>query len=57
MKNVEATIRNGAKANKKGKDIEKYVNITDLYIPLDYGENLTKKNLLNDMNIVIQDQW
>lgn len=44
--NVEATIRNGAKANKKGKDIEKYVNITDLYIPFDYGENLTKEELI-----------
>lgn len=44
--NVEATIRNGAKANKKGKDIEKYVSVTDLYIPLDYGENLTKEELI-----------
>ena len=45
--NVEATIRNGAKVNKKGKDIEKYVNVTDLYIPFDYGENLSKKELIN----------
>lgn len=44
--NVEATLRNGAKANKKGKDIEKYVSVTDLYIPLDYGENLTKEELI-----------
>lgn len=44
--NVEATIQNGAKANKKGKDIEKYVDVTDLYIPLDYGENLTKAELI-----------
>lgn len=44
--NVEATIRNGAKANKKGKDIEKYVSVTDLYIPLDYGEDLTKEELI-----------
>jgi hypothetical protein len=44
--NVEATIRNGAKANKKGKDIEKYVSVTDLYIPLDYGEKLTKEELI-----------
>lgn len=44
--NVEATIRNGAKASKKGKDIEKYVNITDLYIPFDYGEKLTKEELI-----------
>lgn len=44
--NVEATIINGAKANKKGKDIEKYCNVTDLYIPFDYGENLTKDELI-----------
>ena len=44
--NVEATIRNGAKVNKKGKDIEKYVNVTDLYIPFNYGENLSKKELI-----------
>ena len=46
--NVEATIVNGAKANKKGKDIQKYVDVTDLYIPLDYGENLTKEELINN---------
>lgn len=44
--NVEATIRNGAKANKKGKDILKYVSVMDLYIPLDYGEKLTKEELI-----------
>ena len=44
--NVEATIRNGAKANKKGKDVEKYVSVTDLYIPFYYGENLTKEELI-----------
>lgn len=44
--NVEATIVNGAKANKKGKDIQKYCNVLDLYIPLDYGENLTKEELV-----------
>lgn len=48
--NVEATIINGAKANKKGKDIEKYCDIEDLYIPLDYGENLTKEQLIADYN-------
>ena len=30
----------------KGKDIEKYVSVTDLYIPLDYGEKLTKEELI-----------
>lgn len=44
--NVEATIQNGAKANKKGKDIEKYVSVTDLYIPFLYGENLSKEELI-----------
>lgn len=44
--NIEATIRNGAKVNKKGKDIEKYVGVPDLYIPLDYGENLSKEELI-----------
>ena len=46
--NVEATIRNGAKANRKGKDIERHVNVTDLYIQLDYGENLTKEELIKN---------
>lgn len=46
--NVEATIKNGAKANKKGKDIEKYVSVTDLYIPFFYGENLTKEELITN---------
>lgn len=44
--NVEATLINGAKANKKGKDIEKYCDVTDLYIPFYYGENLTKEELI-----------
>lgn len=46
--NVEATLRNGATVNRKGKDIQKYVNVTDLYIPLDYGENLTKQELIDN---------
>lgn len=44
--NVEATLINGAKAYKKGKDIEKYCDVVDLYIPFDYGENLTKEQLI-----------
>ncbi len=44
--NVEATLTNGAKSNKKGTDIKKYCDVTDLYIPLDYGENLTKEELI-----------
>ena len=46
--NVEATLKNGAKANKQGKEIEKYVNVTDLYIPFFYGENLTKEELIQN---------
>lgn len=45
--NVEATIQNGAKANKKGKDIQKYVNVMDLYIPFHYGENLSLDELVS----------
>lgn len=44
--NVEATIQNGAKAIKKGKDIEKYCDVKDLYIPFNYYENLTKEELI-----------
>lgn len=46
--NVEATLINGAKANRKGADIQKYVDVTDLCIPLIYGENLTKEELIKD---------
>lgn len=46
--NVEATIRNGGKAFKKGKDFEKYVTVTDLYIPFFYGENLSKEELIQN---------
>lgn len=46
--NVEATITNGAKANKKGKDVQKYVDVVDLYIPLDYGESLSKDELIQN---------
>lgn len=46
--NVEATLINGAKAHKMGKDIEKYCDVTDLYIPFNYGENLTKEELIQN---------
>lgn len=46
--NVEATIVNGAKVNRKGKDFQKYVTVTDLYIPFNYGENLTKEELIQN---------
>lgn len=44
--NVEATIINGAKANRKGTDVQKYCNVVDIYIPFEYGENLTKEELI-----------
>lgn len=46
--NIEATLKNGAVANRKGKDIQKYTDVTDLYIPLNYGENLTKEELIKN---------
>lgn len=46
--NVEATLVNGGKANKKGTDIQKYVNVTEPFIPLFYGEKLTKEQLVKD---------
>lgn len=46
--NVEATIVNGAKVNRKGKDFQKYVTVTNLYIPFNYGENLTKEELIQN---------
>ena len=46
--NVEATIVNGGKAFKRGTDVQKYVNVTDMYIPLDYGEKLTKEELIHN---------
>lgn len=48
--NVEATIVNGAKSIKKGKDIQKYCNVTDFEIPLNYFANLTKEQLIADVN-------
>ena len=44
--NIEATIREGAKARRKGKDIEKGFVCEDLRIPLEYGENLSKEELM-----------
>ena len=43
--NIEATIREGAKARRKGKDIVKGFICEDLRVPLDYGEKLTKEQL------------
>jgi len=55
--NIEATIRNGAKASKKGKDIEKYVTVADLIIHWIMVKNFQKKNLLIILSIEIADRW
>ena len=46
--NIEATIRNGAKVNRKGSDIEKYFDVQTMYAPLDIGEEYTKDSLKAD---------
>ena len=46
--NVEATIREGAKARRKGKDVVKGFMVEDMMIPLDIGENLTKEEMKAD---------
>lgn len=46
--NIEATIREGAKARRKGKDIVKGFMCEDMMIPLDIGENLTKEQMKAD---------
>lgn len=46
--NIEATVREGAKARRKGKDIVKGFMVNEMMIPLDIGETLTKEELKND---------
>ena len=46
--NIEATIMNGAKMFKQGTSIQKFCDVTDLRIPLDYGAKLTKEQLIKD---------
>lgn len=46
--NIEATVRAGAKANKKGKDIEKAFNVIDMLNPVDISEKLTKEQMCED---------
>lgn len=47
--NIEATIRNGAKSIKKGTAIQKFLSVEPLYIPMTYGEELTKEQLKSDL--------
>ena len=46
--NIEATIVNGAKAFKLGKDFQKYCVVESDYNAIEYGENLTKDELISD---------
>jgi len=46
--NIEATIREGAKASKNGKAIVKAFACETLKPKLDIGEDLTKEQMLND---------
>lgn len=46
--NIEATIREGAKARRKGKDIVKGFMCDDMMVHLDIGENLSKEEMKKD---------
>lgn len=48
--NVEATIKNGAKVNRKGTDIKKFVTVAENYIPLDIRVKMSKEQLHKDYN-------
>lgn len=46
--NVEAMMREAAKAFRKGKDVQKYIYITEPFIPFDCGETFTKEKMVHD---------
>lgn len=46
--NIEACIREGAKARKRGKDIVKGFNVAEMKIPVDIGESLTIDQMRKD---------
>lgn len=46
--NIEATMISGAKNYKKGNDFKKYVSVVEINVPFDYGENLTKEQLIHN---------
>ena len=48
--NVEASFIDGAKATKKGKDLQKYCSVLDFRIPLEYGSTKSKEELKKDMS-------
>lgn len=47
---IEASFINGGKGNRKGTDIQKYCNVADFRVPLDYGCIKTKEELKADMS-------
>jgi len=46
---IKATIQNGAKQNKKGKDIAKYLQVATLMAPLNIGEEQDYEKLRTDI--------
>jgi hypothetical protein len=46
--NIEATIKGGATANRKGKDVEKYVHVDEPFIPLLIKGKPTKEDVKTD---------
>ena len=46
--NIEATVRDGAKNNRKGKNVERGFNVLEMMVPLDIGEDLTLEQLRTD---------
>ncbi|MCI9481123.1 MAG: hypothetical protein HFF88_01995 [Oscillibacter sp.] len=46
---IKATIQNGAKQNKKDKDIAKYLQVAMLMAPLNIGEEQNYEHLKTDM--------
>lgn len=47
---VEASFINGAKSFRKGADVQKYCNVVDIFIPLNYGCSKTKEQLKSDIS-------
>lgn len=45
---IAASIINGAKSIKKGKDVERYTDVQGMHIPLDYGAKLSLDELRKD---------
>lgn len=46
--NIIKAVQEGAQARKRGKDIARAFDISEMLVPLDIGENLTKEELMND---------